>query len=704
MRVSDLLLKRQRSLFVGRGEQLDLLAKTVSSPEWQLLNIYGSGGIGKTTLLRMYAQTIDPARRFYLDGYSGVRSPEDFLSKLCMELAPYIPYSSDTCYEDNLIQSIAPKQQTMDLLNRYALNYQHGIVLILDTFEQYGAIENWLRDHFLCQLHPHVKVIIAGRYALMGKWQRDNWNLLVHNLELKSLSYAEIVKYAKIRGITSEDIIEALVQFSKGVPLALSMACEMTTRNGNVTFLNQLQQHQMIGHLAMELTQDIQDAVLKQYIEAASVLWKFDQELLQVVIQDNIPADRFMELCSLPFIIQHKNGWSLHDSVRQWIYIDFRNRLPQKFQLFRKRALTVLHTRELERTDRKADFAFEKIFLSEDDFVRNLCFQWDDSVTFRTCTDQMLDQVEQLYLKCLHSQANYVRDENHLESLIRPLWHIDPTAFVSLWKDNQLVAFCACIPLTEQTVQIFRSHPITAPATKIYDPTQQQCLICLAGMEPQMELEMSGSLARALIKVFDRDVFIVNLISMPNWIPYLPIIGFERAPWADSVTQLGVEYKGFQLDLRNEEFHSLVDRFVSALELAESDTPSNFSLVESGLKLPLEEATKLVKRALKYYSSLPLQPNIINTLRPLLANSNHKTTFESAAPHIQERIKEIVQLLSEGNEEEKCFHQILNYAYIKKIGTHDTVAEYLNISIPSYYRYLRKAVRRLTYELIKEDT
>lgn len=87
-RVSDLLLERQRSLFVGRKEQLDLLARTVSWPEWRLLHLYGPGGIGKSTLLRMFAQTLDPDRCIYLDGYSGFRSPEDFLRNIRRETLP----------------------------------------------------------------------------------------------------------------------------------------------------------------------------------------------------------------------------------------------------------------------------------------------------------------------------------------------------------------------------------------------------------------------------------------------------------------------------------------------------------------------------------------------------------------------------------------------------------------------------------------
>lgn len=703
MRISDLLQKQQRSLFVGREEQLVLLTNTLSSPDWQLLSIYGPGGIGKTTLLRIFAQTIDPVRCFYLDGYSDFRSANDFLSKLRKELLSYILSPPETYDGGNSSDSVNPDQTAdIDLLNWHALQ-QQGIVLILDTFEQCGAIESWLRNHFLYQLNPLVKVVIAGRYALKGQWQRGDWNLHVRNVELKSLSHSEIVKYAMKRGIMTRDMTEDLARFSKGMPLALSMACEIIVRNGNTTFLDQFEQHQMIGHLAMELTQDIDDAALKQYIEAASVLWKFDQELLQTVVQERIPTERFREFCTLPFVIRHENSWSLHDSVRQWIYADFQNRMPQKFQLFRKQALSAIRKRELEYPDKKAEYAFEKVYLSEDDFIRNLCFQWDDSLTFRPCTGQELEQVERLYLKYLHNQSNYIKDESHLESLIRPLWNIDPSAFAGLWNEKQLVAFCACIPLNEQTVQIFRSHPITAPATKIYDADQHQCLVCIAGVEPLFELEISGSVARALIKIIDRDAFIVDLISMPHWIAYLPILGFKRASWADSVTQQGVEYKGFQMDLRNEGIPSLVDRIISSLEPAVTDEPRNSISVESGLRLSLEEATKLVQCALKQYSSLPMQPNIGNTLRPLLTDKNLAVTSESIAYHIQRMIQEIVQSLSSGTKEEKRLHQILHYAYIQKIGTHETVAEYLNISIPSYYRYLRTAVRRLTYELIKED-
>jgi hypothetical protein len=685
--IGELLLERQRSLFVGREKEFAMLEQALSDPDWQLLNIHGPGGIGKTTLLRLFAQTIDPARCFYFDGHSGFQTPDDFLTKMKAALRP---------------TTLVVEGDGTDLLNEYAGTHQ-GIILLLDTFEQWGAIENWLRNDYFLKLNPLVKVIIAGRYALTDQWLRGNWNLLVQNIELQPLSFVEVQTYAKTRGIVKTSIVGSLLRFSRGLPLALSMACEIIVRKGNTGFLDQPQQTEMIGYLATELTKGLDDASFKQYLEAASVIWKFNQETLQTLLQMNVSTEQFRSFCKLPFVIRQENHWSLHDSVRQWIFSDFRSRLPQSFYHYRQRALTLLREREANHPDKKAEIAFEKLYLHEDDFIRSFCFQWDDSLALRECAEQDFEQVEQLYSKYLHTQSNYVPEDTHLEPLLHPLWHIDPRAFTGLWRGDQLVAFCSCIPLTEQTIPFFRDHPITAPATAQYDPNQEQCIICLAGLEPRLENEIGGSVARAMVKIVDRNAFIINLISMPNWIPYLPLLGFERTPWADSSTQKGVDYLGYQLDLRKERFSSKVDRMfpmadsVPAAVLLE-DRPY---ATESTNKLPLEEAVVLVQRALKHFSRLPLHPEISSTLGALLTNDHPNREADAIAQQLQDEIHRVLHMFAHGDKEAQRFSQILHYAYIQKIGTHERVAEYLNIPNPSYYRYLRAAVRRLAYEITK---
>jgi len=694
MDISKLLLERQKSLFVGREEELRLLQQTLSDPDWHLLNIHGPGGIGKTTLIRLFAQTLDPARCFYFDGHSGFQRPDDYLFKVREALL-------DRTYTEPSSHAVGEDQtEISDLLNQYAVQ-QQGVMLFLDTFEQFGAIENWLRDNWLFRLNPLVKVCIAGRYALDNQWMHGGWNLLVKNVELHPFSSAEVQAYAHSHGIENRHIVDSLQRFSGGVPLALSISCEIIARQGKTNFLDLPQQDEMVGYLAAELTNDINDASLQQLAEAASVIWKFDQELMQSVLQEDIPTERFREFCRLPFVIRQEGCWMLHDSVRQWIFTDLRGRMPRTFRHYRIRALATLREREAAQPDKKSELAFEKLYLHEDDFVRSFCFQWDDRLAFRECKEQDFAQIEYLYLKYLHSRPYYIPGDLHLEQMLRQLWKIDSSAFFGLWKDDQLVAFSSCIPLTERAVRIFREHPITAPATSQYDPKQRQCLICISGTEPQLENKISGSLANGMAKIIDQQAYIINLLSESEWESYLPLLGYERMPVIDSSSPLGTAYRAYQLDLRTEQWSSRVDRIFKSFEDSTPVIPMDVKPEQHGFRLPLEEAVKLVQRALKHYSRLPLQPEMIDSLLPLLPDANSGRNAEWIGQQLQETIQEVLQSFADGSKEERRFYQILRYAYIQKIGSHDIVAEYLNIPSPSYYKYLRSAVRKLAYEIIK---
>jgi hypothetical protein len=262
------------------------------------------------------------------------------------------------------------------------------------------------------------------------------------------------------------------------------------------------------------------------------------------------------------------------------------------------------------------------------------------------------------------------------------LWEADPTAFHGLWKDDQLVAYSSCVSLNEHTIQIFRNHPLTQPATKFYEPSQQQSIICLAAIEPSLAFDISGSLARALVKLIDRQALFIMLLPLREWSPYLSILGYERIPWADSYTPHGVQYYGYQLDLRTKSI--------------DENKPSR-----SELRLTMDEAIPLVQRALKQYARLPLQPELAYSLRILLRVDAQDQSPLAIAHQLQTEIQDILQLFSEGSKEECRHYQILRQAYTKKVGTHEQVAEYLDVSAPTYYRYLRTAVRELTYRWMR---
>ncbi len=60
-RMADRLSAPRRSRFVGRADERDLFRSALSATEWpfQLLFVFGPGGVGKTTLLREFALLCD---------------------------------------------------------------------------------------------------------------------------------------------------------------------------------------------------------------------------------------------------------------------------------------------------------------------------------------------------------------------------------------------------------------------------------------------------------------------------------------------------------------------------------------------------------------------------------------------------------------------------------------------------------------------
>lgn len=191
MNISHLLDELQKSLFVGREKELAILHQTLSNPNWRLLNIHGPGGIGKTSLLQMFAQSLAPSRCLYFDGQSVFHQPNDFLRKLQETLLEKTMKDPLTNRLEQWKPASIGLKKVVDCLNRYAVDH-HGVFLLLDTFEHWSAIENWLRNEWFLTLNPLVKVCIAGRYALEDQWQRGNWHLLVQNIELQPLSSIEV--------------------------------------------------------------------------------------------------------------------------------------------------------------------------------------------------------------------------------------------------------------------------------------------------------------------------------------------------------------------------------------------------------------------------------------------------------------------------------------------------------------------------------
>jgi hypothetical protein len=129
-RIADRLAAARRGRFVGRIAELELFrsALLAAEPPFAVLHIYGTGGVGKTTLLREYAEVAADSGRsvVYLDGRNVDPSPPAFLFALRQIVG---------------LEEVGVSPTELD--------WPPTGVLLIDTYETLAPLDAWLRETFL---------------------------------------------------------------------------------------------------------------------------------------------------------------------------------------------------------------------------------------------------------------------------------------------------------------------------------------------------------------------------------------------------------------------------------------------------------------------------------------------------------------------------------------------------------------------------
>ncbi|WP_080839421.1 AAA family ATPase [Cohnella massiliensis] len=685
VRIRDVMMKNEEERFVGRSRELALLRKELAADHenWRLVHLHGPGGIGKTGLLRSFARETGEATVWI--GGEEQHAPHDFLNRLRMRLI-------EKGWELPVSETADDGAALAEVLNREAVARQ-GFVLILDSFEECKPIEKWLRDFWLPRLSVRVRVCTAGRYPLEGEWLRaPGWTGLVYNLKLGPLNRSAIYRYTRSRGIQDHETRDAIERFSKGIPLALTLACDAVLRNGPEVLREGSLQRQMIQSLCTVLLQDLKNSFEKQLLDAASIFWRFDQEMLEEVAGQEIPDEAFREFTGLPFVsLSDEGGWSVVDAVRDWIKADLRNRAPETYDLYRRKALFFLQRRlAAAPADLKRQLMVELLYLHDNELLRNYGFRGQGErfqVEVRAADDTDLPAMGKMYRDWTSTIPPYLPDETHQESYFRAVWEAEPSSFTVFWADGRLAAFYALVPLKPETRSIFQENPIFRAYLSQSPLQEKEYLIWLGCKLPDFDPSIFGYLLRYLLLNL-ADKLITTLTPIAYFADIYASIGFQRLPWADSRYTNGTPVRAYQLDLRERELSDpLTERLFS-------DNPKG--------SVSVQEISVLLKKALNDSQALELEPHLLRTLQGSNKIRQMALTEGSVAAAVRKALSEGLEQMSRGTEEDQLLAQAIRLAYIQKIGKHEVVAARLSLSPSTYYRYLKKGFERLAHDLITE--
>lgn len=215
------------------------------------------------------------------------------------------------------------------------------IVLLLDAVEQIAGLDRWLAG-FARQLDPNVLLVVAGRVIPNWNGLWPGWMAEAKIEEITAMDEKvtrELVRryYATLRGGTPDPAqVEAVIQFARGLPIAITTIVQMWVRYSVEDF--QAVKPQVVADLVDQLTRGVPEQV-RPALKAAGILRWFTKEILQEVMGGTtLSDDAYEDLRQFPFVRSRKEGLALHDSVRQYMDEYLRVQEPELHLQMHKRA------------------------------------------------------------------------------------------------------------------------------------------------------------------------------------------------------------------------------------------------------------------------------------------------------------------------------------------------------------------------------
>jgi hypothetical protein len=310
--LADRLRARDVERFVGRAAELAVFEGLfVDDPPVSVVHVHGPGGIGKSALLRQVERLGAAA------GWS--------------------PWRIDG-------RELPPAPGALEAI-LVAAQAEERPLLLFDTYEQISALDGALRERLLPALPARAIVVLAGRERPAPEWFQDGWEHLTRALALAPLTVAEGLQFVAAHGIDDAATASALVQWSSGSPLALSLASAIAQREGRWSDDHLGSDPQLVDVLVSRLVLAQPDAPHghDDVTTVAAIARVTTASLLADVLPGIPPNEAQAWLRAQSIAEPVGDGIAMHDLVRKALRAQLRAQRPERERELRRRIADHLH-------------------------------------------------------------------------------------------------------------------------------------------------------------------------------------------------------------------------------------------------------------------------------------------------------------------------------------------------------------------------
>lgn len=701
-RLANRLASARRTRFVGRSGEIELFQSALTAAEspFQILYLYGPGGIGKTSLLREFGARAEergvPA--YYLDGRNLQPTPDSFQNALRAALG----VASDAALETVLSNMTA----------RY--------VLLLDTYEVWSGLDNWLREEFLPQLSENALVAMAGREPLSPGWQADaGWQMLVRQIPLRNLSPEEGRNFLERRAIPVEQH-RTVLDFTHGYPLALSLVADLFDQRHDLSFQPETAPD-VIKILLERFVQKVPGPAHRAAFEACAMVRVLNESVLAAMLKLPDPAaekseetigaqsthELFEWLRGLSFIEAGREGLFPHDLARETLIADVRWRNPDWYKELHQRARKYYVTRLPQASlPEQHRILYDFIFLHRDNPVMRAMFDFTDAVilpvamheTDKPALFELIEQYEGIesakwakkwFARQPDKVIVYRNERNELLGV-----------FALVEMQNAAEAELLADPATRAAWNYLKKHaPLRAGeiaahyrfwmARETYqDVSAVQTQIFLTTVRYQL---LTPGLAFHFFPCANPDF----------WAPALLYGDLTRLPDAD-YTVGGKTFGVYGHDWR-------VRPPLAWLELlAQREVAANPEAVAPPPEMPLivlsqTEFSSAVHDALRDFARpMRLRDNALNCSRMVVERVGPAASSDERMSALQNLLGEVIAAPQVSPREAKLYRAV-EYTYLKPAMTQEQAAEELDMPFSTYRRHLKAGLLRVVDALWQKE-
>lgn len=291
-----------RRRFVGRATELAAFEAALAGATSKILWLVGPGGIGKSTLMRCFAD----------------RAADAGLSPTLVDLRAIEPARGALV----AAASATASRGTGDAASR--------VVALIDTLELVPGSEDWLRTGVLPHLPAGSVVVIASRHPPPVAWRMDEaTGPFTTTIAVRGLSLEEATELLTRFGVAPGDARRG-ARIARGHPLALSMLSEALAGGARLERLGDAPD--LVAMLLGHILGDVPDEHHRHALEVCAVARVTTRSMLRAVVPEADAGALYDWLAARPYIDRLPDGLCPHDLVRDLLEVDLRSSDPERYR------------------------------------------------------------------------------------------------------------------------------------------------------------------------------------------------------------------------------------------------------------------------------------------------------------------------------------------------------------------------------------